>query len=272
MTDTGTVPAQQGEIVEPERKPRKRGNGKAVAVASEASAIVSQGDAMLALFERLARDPNVEPARIQQFLEMKRAEEDRHAVRAFNAAMAAAKAAFEPIVKRRVVDFENKGGGRTNYKHEDLADIEAAVKDALAEHGLSYRWRVKSTPNEPVVVTCVVTHRDGHFEETTLSAAADNTGGKNSIQAIGSTVAYLQRYTLKAGLGLAAGRDDDGNGASNQAATAITYEQYTTLNARLEATGSDKARFCRYFKIEGVALLPASKYAEAMRLLNQKVG
>ena len=42
----------------------------------------------------------------------------------------------------------------------------------------------------------------------------DNSGSKNSIQAIGSTTTYLQRYTLFSILGLAAGEDDDGSAAS----------------------------------------------------------
>jgi hypothetical protein len=54
----------------------------------------------------------------------------------------------------------------------------------------------------------------GHSERTTLSATADTSGSKNSIQAIGSTVTYLQRYTLLAAVGLAAGGDDDGQAAS----------------------------------------------------------
>src|SRR5690606_288509 len=98
------VPEPQGEIVAPARKPRKKANGKEIATVTEAPpAPVSQEAAFLALFERLARDPQVDPARIQQFLEMRRAEEDRQAMRAFNAAMAAAKAEFEPIVKRHLV-------------------------------------------------------------------------------------------------------------------------------------------------------------------------
>src|SRR5688572_4050692 len=120
MTEVATIPIDQIDPVK-EPKTRRRGNGKALAVATEAPppAPVSEGDAMLALFERMARDPQIDPARIQEFLRMKREEEDRQAVRAFNAAMAAAKAEFEPIVKRHLVDYVNKTGGRTTYKHED---------------------------------------------------------------------------------------------------------------------------------------------------------
>ena len=49
-------------------------------------------------------------------------------------------------------------------------------------------------------MTCVVSHRLGHSEENTLTAGRDESGNKNNIQAVGSTITYLQRYTLKAAL------------------------------------------------------------------------
>lgn len=257
----------QAEIVEP-RKTRKNGKALAPVEAAPAPATAPAAPSLLAILQAVMTDPTASIERMNQAFDFYQRLEAASARKAFEAAMAAAKAEFDPIVKRHVVSY-GKGDGATSYKHEDLADIEAAVKPALSKHGLSYRWRVTSNPSEPVRVTCIVTHEEGHFEETTLSAGADNTGGKNSIQGIGSTLTYLQRYTLKPALGLAAGRDDDGRGA-NGASEAITDEQFKALNDKLDATGSDKARFCKYFKIDGVALLPAARYAEAMKLLNQK--
>lgn len=127
---------------------------------------------------------------------------------AFDAAISTAKAQIKPITKKRAVDFTTTKG-RTNYSYEDLALIAAEIDPILAPLGLSYRYRSKQD-GASVSVTCVIAHRDGHSEETTLTAAKDDTGNKNSIQAVGSTVTYLQRYTLKLALGLAATKDDDG--------------------------------------------------------------
>jgi hypothetical protein len=266
-----TVAEIQGEVVVP-AKTRKRGNGKELAVATEAPPLapVSEAAAFAALFERLARDPAIDPARIQQFLQMKREEEDRQAQRAFNAAMAGAQAEFEPIVKRHLVDYANKTGGRTTYKHEDLSDIESAVKPALSRHGLSYRFRGTSNPNDPVSVTCIVSHRAGHFEETTLLAGADNSGGKNSIQAIGSTTRYLQRYTLTLALGLAAGREDDGRSSGEQPSEFISDAQCSTILDKIAETESDIERFCRYMKVDGIAKIPAKDYQRAFEALEAK--
>jgi hypothetical protein len=68
-----------------------------------------------------------------------------------------------------------------------------------------------------IAVTCVLTHKMGHSEETTLKAIPDTSGNKNTVQAIGSTVTYLERYTLLAAMGMAAaGMDNDGRMADEE--------------------------------------------------------
>ena len=131
--------------------------------------------------------------------------------KAFDAAIADAKNEMPVIVKNRSVDFTS-AKGRTNYKHEDLAEIARTIDPILGKFGLSYRFRT-NVENGTVVVTCIVSHRDGHSEENSLPADIDTSGNKNHLQAVGSAVTYLSRYTLKAALGLAASNDDDGQAA-----------------------------------------------------------
>jgi hypothetical protein len=187
--------------------------------------------------------------------------------KAFDNAMASAKAEIPNITKNREVDFTSQKG-RTNYRYEDLGEIARVVSPILAKHGLSYRYRTASPINEPVTVTCIVSHRDGHFEENTLCAGRDDSGNKNSIQAIGSTLTYLQRMTLKAALGLAVSNDDDGKQAD--AADAITLEQVEELVALADEVGADKEAFCRYFKVGGFADITAKNFPRAIAALNKK--
>jgi hypothetical protein len=172
--------------------------------------------------------------------------------KAFDNAMA--DAVFPIIKKNRAVDFTSPKG-RTYYKHEDLAEVLRAVVPVLSENGLSHRFRVTSNVNEPVTVTCIISHRDGYFEETTLCAAKDDTGGKNAIQQVGSTLTYLQRMTLKAALGLAASEDDDGR-ASEAASTepttytpppgSITQAQADDIRDALDEKGASRAAFLQW--------------------------
>lgn len=150
------------------------------------------------------------PEIIDKILDWSERIESRTARKAFDSAMSEAKAELPVIVKGREMDF---GGSRKGYHYEDMATIARAVDPILAKHGLSYRYRT-STKDGAIIVTCIVSHRDGHAEENSLSANPDTSGSKNAIQALGSAQTYLQRYTLKAALGLAASVDDDGNGGN----------------------------------------------------------
>jgi hypothetical protein len=200
--------------------------------------------------------------------------EARNSRKAFDEAIANARAEIGPISKNRKVDFTS-AKGRTNYVYEDLAGIEAAIVPALSKYGLSYRFRTTVTPERPdiVIVTCRLAHRDGHSEENSLPGPLDTSGNKNAIQAIGSTVTYLQRYTLKAALGLAASIDDDGQAGFTAPAT-INDAQVEELVALLDDAGcesEDIAKFCSTFRIQGLADLPASKMGEARtRIANHK--
>lgn len=194
--------------------------------------------------------------------------EARNARKAFDAAIAAAKAEIPVIVKNREM---NAGNGRTSYRYEDMAAIAKAVDPVLAAHGLGYRFRTK-TDSGTISVTCIVFHCDGHCEENTLSAGAETSGSKNAIQAIGSALTYLQRYALKAALGIAASADDDGTAVTASVGEKISADQLAKLIELADEVGADKARFCRYLRIDSLADLPASRLSQAIDALNAKRG
>src|SRR5690606_12572130 len=105
---------------------------------------------------------------LQKLMELYERWEKSQARKAFDAAISAAKSQIKPIIKSREVDFTT-AKGRTHYMYEDLAQIASEVDPILAEFGLSYRYRSSQEGNK-LTVTCVIAHRDGHSEETTLSA------------------------------------------------------------------------------------------------------
>jgi ERF superfamily protein len=159
----------------------------------------------------------IDPSLIRELMTLAKEWQADQARRAFVAALSDAKAEIKPIVKNRRVDFPNRtGNGRTQYAHEDFAAIADHIDPILGRHGLSYRHQPRQEANK-LFVTCILSHREGHQETVTLDAPLDTSGNKNSIQQVGSTGTYLQRYTLKMALGLAVAHDDDGAaGAAGQ--------------------------------------------------------
>lgn len=135
--------------------------------------------------------------------------EKHEAEKAGNEAMAQFHAEPITIFKRKRVAFSSSKGD-VSYSHAELSDVTDAVSPAMAKHGLSYRWDVKQEAQK-VVVTCIVSHRLGHRFEVSMEGPLDDSGLKNRIQQAGSTVTYLQRYTLLAAIGKSTkGQDNDG--------------------------------------------------------------
>lgn len=147
---------------------------------------------------------------MEKLLALQERWEANQARKSFDAALSEIRDDLPAIIKTKAANF---GQGRAAYKYEDLSEMIDQLSPCLAMHGLSFRWRTESTAPDSVTVSCILSHRDGHNESTSLTAKHDNSGGKNSIQAIGSVVTYLQRYTLKAALGIAASVDDDAQSA-----------------------------------------------------------
>ncbi len=204
--------------------------------------------------------------KLDKLMQLQERWEANQARKAFEAAISAAKADIKPIMKRAEVDFVSQKG-RTHYKYADFAAIAAEVDPVLAQHGLSYRHRSKQD-GKRLAITCILAHRDGHFEETTLAADNDESGNKNCIQGIGSTATYLQRYTLNLALGLSAAKDDDGRAA--QDAETITDEQAAKLKAlildgRADDDGKIIGNALRYMKIAALTDIPAKNFASKVK-------
>lgn len=210
-----------------------------------------------------------DPSTLEKLLALQERWEANQGRKAFDEAMASAKAEIPTIRKNRTVDFTSSKG-RTHYRHEDLAEIAATVNPILSRYGLSYRFRTSAEPNQPIVVTCIVTHRLGYYEETTLSGPRDDSGNKNAIQQVGSTLTYLQRMTLKAALGLAASEDDDGQKSDDQHSDPISKEQVSRVLALVEETDTDIQKFCQYLGVEAVSEISTGTLPRALAMLEKK--
>lgn len=235
-------------------------------IPAETGAINLPATTPMGMIER-AVERGADVAMIEKLMEL----EERHRAnlgrRAFDQAISEAKARIPAIHKNRTVDFTT-AKGRTSYRHEDLAEIARTVDPILSSLGLSYRYRT-TQDRETVTVTCILSHRDGYAEETTLSSAVDGSGNKNHIQAVGSAVTYLQRYTLKSALGLAASEDDDGR--KSEAVTVINADQYQTLVGLMDEAGADETKMLQFLGAEDIHELTLRQFDTAVSMLRKKI-
>lgn len=205
---------------------------------------------------------------LQQFMDLNDRWEANEARKAFVAAMAKFKANPPEILKAQRVSFKTDKG-MTEYTHAGLADVCTAATKGLAEVGISHRWEVKQEAAH-ITVTCLLTHAMGHSEVATMTASPDGSGGKNGIQAIGSTITYLQRYTLLSATGLAAKEMDDDGASAGKKPDVISENQAADLAALADEVKADMAGFLRFLKVERLADLPAKKLRAATEALEAK--
>lgn len=205
-----------------------------------------------------ALSSNADPDTLAKLMALQERWQANQARMAFDEAISNAKAEIKPVIRN--------AKGHNDKRYADFAAIASAVDPIITKFGLSYRFKTQQT--DRISVTCVLSHKEGHFEETTLAGPPDTSGSKNAIQAIGSTLTYLQRYSLTQALGLAATNDDDGKAAGM--GETITDEQVIYLRELIEAVGADERRFLSHGKIERLADIRADQFQNAVNLLKSK--
>lgn len=107
--------------------------------------------------------------------------------------------------------LKNKKG--YGYWYAPLGEIEDKIQKPMELSGLSKRWKqVETQSPDTVTMICIVSHRDGHSEETPIGPVGwdllERTDRMNGLQHRSAVITYLQRYTLIGGLGLSSAESD----------------------------------------------------------------
>lgn len=213
---------------------------------------------------QLAISGGADLEKLEKLLNIQERWEALVAKKAFHKAMAAFKANPPKIMKDKKVAYL-----QVKYSHATLANITESISKELSKYGLSASWVTKQ--DKLISVTCKITHELGHSEETTLSAGADVTGSKNDIQAIGSTITYLERYTLLALTGLATfDMDDDGKAIGAPVVEYISEKEQSQIIDCLGVLKKTEKSFCELMKVTSLAKLPKEKYLQGMNLIKSE--
>lgn len=166
-----------------------------------------EGSTILAVISRAASDPNTDVDKMERLMAMYERIESKRAVAAYQADLAEMQDSLPSIGER--------GSAAGRYTYALWEDINAAIKPVLKRFGFALSFRT-DCQKDGISVTGVLTHREGHREETTISLPADGSGNKNAVQAVASSVSYGKRYAAGALLNLTShGEDDDAFSATS---------------------------------------------------------
>ena len=216
------------------------------------------------------------PETLQQLLDVQKDFEKNEAEKAFYRAHSEFKKHSIKLVRDKLVSFETTKG-TTEYRHTTLGKALEVINPLLSKYGLSLTWEtVQDFQNGGLItVTCVLSHTMGFSKKTPLSASPDQSGGKNNIQAIGSTVSYLERYTAFSLLGLASMDQDDDAVSAGAKVEYITEEQAKEINAMLSNNKINKEKFLswlrRSLKADCIERITVQSRDEVIRQINASI-
>lgn len=261
-------------------------------VAIYESPAMQQAAQMFAIVKRATEDEkyDVDKARAVfemnlQILEMARRD-------AFNSAFSMLQEELPVISKDGEIKIPAKDGrpARVQGKYAKFETINEVVRPLLAKYGFSISFRTK-VMGPQVCIVGVLRHQQGHAEESEIVLPADQSGGKNSVQAFGSTVSYGKRYMMTALLNITTeGEDDDGNASANTVTVdtetgevlgntrrarpqstgqpgKVTTGQLGVLHAKLDSNGVSAEAVCKQFAVDSLDQLPAGKVNDVLAFI-----
>jgi len=206
---------------------------------------------------------------LERMFELDIRSKERQAKEAYYKAMAWWSSDAPVIIKDKEVSYK-AGGGTTAYKHAGLGNVTQAINTSMSQYGLHASWTT-TQPEGKITVKCVVTHELGHSESTSLTADADTSGSKNPIQAIGSTVSYLSRYTILALTGLATHEQDtDGVPPGERQIEFIDKDQQKIIQKKLKTIyGDDPSMFFSWLGCETIDTIQKDQFKKILNGLTK---
>jgi hypothetical protein len=155
-------------------------------------------------------------------------------------------------------------------KYADLGNVMDACLPALNEAGIAVVQPTGEDEHGRYVETRLIHGESGEslFCRVPLIVA------KNDMQGYGSAVTYARRYGLMTMAGIAP-EDDDGNAAAKaapkqEAPKKISAEQFQEIQALIEITETDEAKFCKFMKVGDLHDMNAQQAADAIAMLKKK--
>lgn len=197
---------------------------RAIPDATPGGELVQQPPAgdMVSMFERLAKDPAVDPDKLERLIGLHERVLGRNAKAAFDAAYARMAPQIPEINERGQIVV--KGSVRSTYAK--LEDIHASVKTILQAHGFALRHRTEWDREGVIRIVGILSHEEGHSEESAFEAPMDRSEFRTDIQSMGSTVSYGRRYTTIDLLNISTRAQDNDGATAGRPQPPTGYEDW----------------------------------------------
>jgi hypothetical protein len=274
------------------KAPAKASATKALARRQQTEALAKRPPdepGMLGVFGRLARDPNLTVDKLGELIKLQERIIDREAVTAFDAAYRVMLPEIPRISKRGKILNKSKEVQSRYSKYEDIRRV---CDPILRRHDFTFHTQTVWPATGVLEVIGILEHGGGGKRESRFRTTADESGGKNAIQGLGSGVSYGKRYTLKDLLSIVEeGEDDDGQthgtkstepeparraadppaGHDRESREQITKDQARRLTSTFERSGRSQAEvkvwLDRRYGWQSMAQITRDRYEEICRAI-----
>lgn len=162
-------------------------------------------DPVLAMVERASRDPAVDISKMERLWQMHKEHLADEAKRTYFAALSEMQDELSVVVERGEIK-DNSGNVRSRYALWE--DVNKQIKPVLKKYGFALLFTLTTGENK-IIVSGSLVHKAGHQIATEIPLPSDDSGSKNKVQAIGSSVSYGKRYVAFMLLNLTSGESDD---------------------------------------------------------------
>jgi hypothetical protein len=230
--------------------------------------VQSETGAVISMFERMARDPSVPMDRIERVMDMMREMRREQSQEDFNNAMADTQRELTPVAR----DSFNP---QTRSKYASYHAIDKVIRPVYTKHGIGVSFdEDHNSPEGFVRVLAFVTKgrhsQTFHYDSPIVTQGLAGRTMMTLTHARASAVTYAKRYLVGMIFNLSTGEDEDGN-EHRDSSGPITYEQAAQLADMCKEVAPEfEASFCKYFKIDAIAALPAADFQRALAAINKK--
>lgn len=208
---------------------------------------------------------------IEKVMEMGEKIRARMAKESFNVAMAELQQEMPVISKDMEVREKMEKGGGVRYKFTPLASIVKQVGPIIAKHGFSYTIRIIND-EKMLTAVCIVTHKDGHTEESSFSIPIGAEQYMSDVQKYGARSTFAKRYAFTNAFGIMTGDgDNDGQGASSTPPAAVNPEFLTKIREMINVSGIPEEKILKKFMADSLDQIDEKRLLILAKSLQEKI-
>jgi hypothetical protein len=226
--------------------------------------VTTKENEMQSAILEIVKQKDIDPERLEKFLNLQMQMEDRQNLKQFNEAFSNFQKECPIIQKTKKVEF-----GKTKYDYAPLDEMVHQIKPILGKFGLSFCFNLSPENEDLMTLTTIVSHANGCSKDFQYYFNALHDDARmNGAQRRKSAITFAKRSALENALGIVtAGEDDDARRAVDNP---VTNEQLEKIHSLMKTTDTTEASLLKYLKIENLGLLSEVDAKKTINSLNGK--